>query len=152
MKIITLLTVGVAALSTLNVTAAETAVEKTEMAAAELALDGYCPVCYIAAGKANKGTKEFQSTYEGKTYYFVSDATKKMFEAEPTKWLPQFDGYCAFGVALGKKFETDPTVFTVVGGKVYLNKNKSIGEKFVQDQDKLIMDAHKNWDSVKMAK
>jgi len=114
------------------------------------ALDGYCPVCYIAAGKANKGKAEFASKYEGKTYYFVSKDVKGMFDAEPTKWLPQYDGYCAFGISLNKKFESDPTVFTVDNGKVYLNKDAEIGKKFRQDQAKLIKQADVNWKNIMM--
>lgn len=119
-------------------------------AADKPALDGYCPVCYIAAGKANKGKADHASTYEGKTYYFVSKEVKAMFDGEPTKWLPQYDGYCAFGVAKGKKFESDPTVFTVVDGKVYLNKDKSIGAKFKKDTANYIKQADENWPKLKM--
>ena len=115
----------------------------------EAALDGYCPVCYIAAGKANKGKAEFASKHEGKTYYFVSKEVKAMFDAEPAKWLPQYDGYCAFGLSLGKKFESDPTVFSVVDGKVYLNKNAEIGKKFAEDKAGYIKKADANWKTLK---
>jgi len=45
----------------------------------KVALGGYCPVCYIAAGKANKGKAEFASTYEGKTYHFVSETVLSVY-------------------------------------------------------------------------
>ena len=93
----------------------------------DLALDGYCPVCYIAAGKANKGSSEFTSEHNGKTYQFVSTGTKAMFDKEPSKFLPQYDGYCAYGLSLGKKFDSDPTVFSVIDGKIYLNKTPRLG-------------------------
>ncbi len=110
-----------------------------------LALDGYCPVCYIAAGKAAKGDSKITSEYKGKTYYFVSEDVKGMFDEEPEKWLPQYDGFCAYGVAKGAKFDTDPTVFTVVDDKLYLNKNKKIGAKFNKDKEGFIKEADKNW-------
>ena len=109
------------------------------------ALDGYCPVCYIAAGKAAKGSAEFVSTHDGKTYYFVSKEVKGMFDAEPAKWLPQYDGYCAYGISLGKKFESDPTVFSVVDGKVYLNKDAEIGKEFAKDKEGNIKKADVKW-------
>ena len=133
MKLVKLLTIVIALFTTFSANAED------------LALDGYCPVCYIAAGKAAKGTEEFQSSYEGKTYYFVSSDVKDMFDKEPTKWLPQYDGFCAYGMALGKKFESDPTAFTVAKGKLYLNKNKEISTKFQDDQRKLTRAADKNW-------
>jgi len=100
--------------------------------AEKVALDGYCPVCYIAAGKAAKGDSKFSSEYEGKTYHFVS-----------------YDGFCAYGVAKGKKFAGDPKVFTVVDGVTYLNFNEDISKKFNKDAKGFITEAEKNWPKVK---
>ncbi len=110
-----------------------------------LALDGYCPVCYIAAGKANKGDAKFAAEHNSKTYYFVSEETKQLFIANPEKFLPQYDGYCAYGMSLGKKFVSDPTVFTVVEDKVYLNKDASISKLFQQDRASHIVKADSHW-------
>jgi len=137
MKLIKLFSLLIAMMTTLSA--------QTE----NLALDGYCPVCYVAAGKANKGTAEFSAVHNEKTYYFVNAATKAMFVAEPGKFLPQYDGLCAYGVALGKQFKADPTVFSVVDGKVYLNKDAKIGEAFKKDQKALIVKAEANWPKVK---
>ena len=120
----------------------------TAQAAEKSALGEYCPVCYIAAGKAVKGDSKFQATHNEKTYYFISEETKKTFEKNPSKYLPQYDGWCAYGVAKGKKFKSDPTVFTVENGKLYLNLNKSIGKKFEADKKELIAKADKNWPAV----
>ncbi|MGJ8673813.1 YHS domain-containing (seleno)protein [Rubritalea sp.] len=136
MKILTLFTVLIALITSLH------AAPKT------LALEGYCPVCYIAAGKANKGNPEITSEYKGKTYYFVSEDVKAMFDKEPTKWLPQYDGWCAYGIAKGKKFKSDPTVFSVINGKLYLNYNEEVGEKFNKDQAGFITQADKEWPNI----
>ena len=119
-------------------------------AAEEPALDGYCPVCYIAAEKAVKGTDEFAVEHDGRTYLFVSADAMKAFQAEPDKFLPQYDGLCAYGMAFGKKFESDPTVFSVVDGKLYLNKDKSIGKKFNEDPEGFIAKADPEWKAIKM--
>lgn len=110
-----------------------------------VALDGYCPVCYIAAGKANKGSESYQTLHNGKTYYFVSEATKQMFITTPNKFLPQYDGYCAYGMSLGKKFESDPTVFKVIDNKLYLNKDAAIGKVFAKDTAGSIKKADAKW-------
>lgn len=115
-------------------------------------LGGYCPVCYIAAGKAVKGTEELSVTHEGKVYYFVSTDAVKAFEAEPEKFLPQYDGYCAYGMSLGKKFESDPTVFSVVDGKIYLNKDESIGKLFKVETEGHIVKADAEWKKIAMEK
>ncbi len=117
--------------------------------AGDLALDGYCPVCYIAAGKAVKGEKQFSADQGKSTYYFVSAETRDMFKANPDKFLPQYEGYCVYGVANGKKLKSDPTVFAVVDGKTYLNYDKKIAEKFNEDQKGFIKKADEMWPKVK---
>ncbi len=117
----------------------------------EAALGGYCPVCYIAAGKANLGSPEITSEVKGKTYQFVSAETKALFDENPAKFLPQYDGFCAYGMSLGKKFESDPTVFKVMDGKVYLNKNAKIGKLFAEGTAAHITKADQEWKKIEMA-
>lgn len=119
---------------------------------AAVALDGYCPVCYVAAGKAVKGTEEFKTTHEGKIYYFVKQGALDAFVAEPQKFLPAYDGYCAYGMSLGKKFESDPTVFTVIDGVIYLNKDASISKIFHKDTKGAIAKADAEWKKMTMTK
>ena len=113
------------------------------------AIGGYCVVCYHSAGKAVKGTAEFTSEHEGQTYHFVNQEALDTFEAEPEKYLPQYDGWCAYGVTFGQKVEIDPTVFSIVDGKLYLNKNESIGKKFDKNTDKYIAKADAKWPKIK---
>ena len=86
----------------------------------KIALQGYSPVSYLDLGIAQKGVKEYKSTYDGLAYYFTSADQKKTFDANPKKYLPQYGGYCAFGVSVGAKFRTDPNKFVVKDGKYFL--------------------------------
>lgn len=86
----------------------------------KIALQGYSPVSYLDLGIAQKGVKEYQATHEGVKYYFTSNEQKKSFEANPKKYLPEYGGYCAFGVSVGAKFRTDPNKFVVKDGKYFL--------------------------------
>lgn len=86
----------------------------------KIALQGYSPVSYLDLGIAQKGLKEYKATYDGLAYYFTSEDQKKSFEANPKKYLPQYGGYCAFGVSVGAKFRVDPNKFVVKDGKYYL--------------------------------
>ena len=92
-----------------------------------LALEGYCPVCYIEANKAAKGDSKFSYDYKGVTYWFVSAAVRDTFKANPDKYVPAYGGWCATGVALGQRFPVDPTNFKVVDGRILLFlKNEKI--------------------------
>jgi YHS domain-containing protein len=86
----------------------------------KIALQGYSPVSYLDLGIAQKGQKEFKATHEGVAFYFTDAKQKKAFEANPQKYLPQYGGYCAFGVSVGAKFRVDPNKFVVKDGKYYL--------------------------------
>ncbi|HEY9117505.1 MAG TPA: YHS domain-containing (seleno)protein, partial [Roseivirga sp.] len=61
-----------------------------------------------------------KATHDGLAYYFTSAEQKKAFEANPRKYLPQYGGYCAFGVSVGAKFRVDPNKFVVKDGKYFL--------------------------------
>lgn len=71
-----------------------------------------------------------------------------MFEANPEKYAPQFGGYCAYGVAVGKKFFSDPSIWEVVDGKLYLNLDKNIQKKWNEDKSRHIKKAHSNWNDI----
>lgn len=86
----------------------------------KIALQGYSPVSYLDMGIAQKGLKEHKTSYDGLTYYFTSDAQRKVFESNPERYLPQYGGYCAFGVSAGAKFRVDPNKFIVRNEKYYL--------------------------------
>lgn len=109
------------------------------------AISGYDPVAYQTDGKAVRGSGYFVSTYEGQTYLFASEAHKKAFDAEPARYVPAYNGWCAFGVSVGKKFHADPTVFALVGGKTYLNLDKDIQKKWSAARAASIKKGDENW-------
>jgi YHS domain-containing protein len=86
----------------------------------KIALQSYSPVSYLDLGIAQKGVKEFKSIHDGLAYYFTSKEQKAKFDTTPTKYLPQYGGYCAFGVSVGAKFRADPNKFVVKEGKYFL--------------------------------
>ena len=89
----------------------------------KVALRGYSPVSYFEVGRPEKGKKEFKSTYQGIRYYFTSAAQKKTFDANPSKYVPAYGGWCAYGVSIGGLFRIDPEKYRIVNGQllVFLN-------------------------------
>ncbi len=59
------------------------------------ALDGFCPVCLVRMDKLVKGDPAISSVYDGKTYLFPSDEQKRIFDANPTAFVPALGGDCA---------------------------------------------------------
>ena len=139
----TLLTITIALLTSFSFSAL------AKDSAALPAIGGYDPVSYHTENKAVRGSGYHAATHKKQTYLFSSKENKALFEAAPAKYVPAFNGWCAYGVAVKKKFHTDPNVFAIVDGKLYLNLDKGIQEKWNAERAALITKAHVNWKKIK---
>lgn len=110
-----------------------------------LAIKGYDTVAYFTEQAAVKGSKEFSYQWQDATWLFSSEKNKALFVASPHTFAPQFGGYCAYAVATNSIAGIDPTQFTIHEDKLYLNYNKKIQEKWLNNRDTFIEDAHNNW-------
>jgi YHS domain-containing protein len=108
-------------------------------------MGGYDPVSYFKMGKPMRGSGYHTATYNGGTYLFANKENKGKFMANPEKYAPQFGGYCAYGVSVGKKFYSDPNIWKIVDGKLYLNLDKNIQKKWNEDISGHITKADSNW-------
>lgn len=109
-----------------------------------VAVNGYDPVSYFSGAPA-PGDPAIMSIVDGAEYRFATLENKAAFDAEPAAYQPQFGGYCAYGVAEGGKYRTDPSTGTVVNGKLYFNKDKNVQRLWNDDRDALIMKADAAW-------
>lgn len=114
-----------------------------------IAIAGHDPVAYFVTNQATKGDKKFSATHQGATYYFASASNRDAFKANPAKYEPQFGGFCALGVALGKKLDVDPTVWKIVDGKLYFNVNRDVQTKWNEDIPGNLVKAQANWPVLK---
>ena len=112
-------------------------------------LSGYDPVAYFTDGKPVRGSGFHVAVVDGVTYAFASAEHQKMFEANPQKYLPAYGGYCAYGLGVGKKFVADPEVWRIVEGKLYLNLDKGIQQKWEKDIPGFIKKGDSNWVTMK---
>lgn len=106
---------------------------------------GYDVVAYHTEGAAKRGTGWHVASHEGTTYLFSSKKNRKTFLKNPEKYLPEYGGYCAYGLAVGKKFYADPTVWKIVDGRLFLNLDTKIQQKFEKDLSGNIEKADINW-------
>jgi YHS domain-containing protein len=123
----------------------------------KLANGGYDVVAYFSVNKAIKGTGKFAAAYNGATYYFSSKKNLVAFKAAPGQYLPQCDGYCAWGVSeKSAKFPVNPETFKIIDGKLYLFFNGDYnGQPFNtltewnKDEKKQLSSIKANWDKIK---
>ena len=112
------------------------------------AIRGYDPVAYFVDKKPVKGSPAHKAEYGGSVFHFASQANRDTFFANPAKYAPQYNGFCAFGAAGGYKAAIDPAAFTIVNDKLYLNYNQSVRKQWSADVPGFIAKADKNWPAV----
>ncbi len=113
--------------------------------ASKIAVSGYDPVAFFAEAKAVNGSPFISAEYQNATYFFASEEHKQLFTENPAKYAPQFGGYCAYGVSLGKLFPVDITTWQVRDGKLYLNLNADVLKKFNADLSGNVAKAEQHW-------
>jgi YHS domain-containing protein len=113
-----------------------------------LALGGYDAVAYFTDNKPVAGKKEFQTQWNGATWQFATADHREAFVKAPEKYAPQYGGYCAYAVAKGASAPGDPTLWKVMDGKLYVNKNADVQKLWNQDVPGYIVQADRNWPAV----
>ena len=115
----------------------------------KVAIQGYDPVGYFTQGKAIKGKKEFTTSYQGVVYKFSSSENKEAFLKNPSKYEPQYGGWCAYAMgSAGEKVEINPETFKIIDGKLYLFYNAYFNntlKSWNKDQTNLKTKADNNW-------
>jgi YHS domain-containing protein len=111
----------------------------------DVAIKGYDTIAYFKAGKALKGNESFTFQWHGMTWYFLTKENRDLFTASPEKYAPRYDGYCAWAMTEARKAITDPEVWKIVDGKLYLNCSREAYEKWSRDIPGNIKKADTNW-------
>lgn len=93
-------------------------------------LKGHDVVSYFTQGKHALGSAQFASVYEGVTFRFANAEHKALFDKEPVKYIPQFGGYCANGIAYGIPWGGDADTWLIQGGKLYIFGGQSSKDGF----------------------
>ncbi len=111
----------------------------------EPAIGGYCPVAYVKMGKAVKGDARWSSEREGQTFLFSAPQAKEIFDKAPDQYRVACHGYCATGVAMGKKIASNPEVFSVHKAVTYLFSTAEAKAMFDEDPAGTAAKADTNW-------
>ncbi len=101
--------------------------------------------------KAVPGKASITAEYNGAKWAFSSEANRDKFKANPAKFVPAFDGHCAYGVAVGGKVPGNPNLWRIVDNKLYLNLSKPIQTRWEGDLSNFITTAKTNWVKIKDA-
>ena len=113
-----------------------------------VALKGFDPVAYFTDGKPRKGNPGITSKFQGVTYEFVNKDHKAQFDKEPAKYIPAYNGFCAFGVTEGLKIDIDPHAYAIDDGKLNVFFSEDARDAFQNDLAKKSKEAEEKWPAV----
>jgi len=108
-------------------------------------LKGYDPVAYFTRHQAVKGNPAIQTRFGGAIYYFVSVADKVAFTKNPSRYVPQYGGFCAYHMSKGELKDSDPTAFLIHKGKLYVCSDADGVKEFRSNIDQNIRKADDYW-------
>jgi len=110
-----------------------------------LMLFGYDVVSYFTDRKEMRGEPGIKSVYKEVTFRFATSEHKKLFDASPEKYIPQFGGYCTNGIAYGIPWGGDADTWEMFDGKLYIFGGKGSHDAFMLDVPRNMALANKYW-------
>jgi len=111
-----------------------------------LMLFGYDVVSYFTDGAPKKGDAAIRSVYDDVTFRFASAEHKAMFDREPAKYIPQFNGYCSNGIAYAIPWGGGADTWKIFDGKLYIFGGQGSKDAFMLDVPRNMKLAHEYWD------
>ncbi len=91
-----------------------------------VAIDGHDTVAYQQLQRdpqedAVEGTKRYTVEYKGAKWRFATQESSELFKAQPDKYSPAYNGFCANALSLGEGLvRTDGTHWEIFEDKLYL--------------------------------
>lgn len=121
------------------------------------AVSGYDVVAYFDLPQAPvggdqpdpvAGRADITAEYNGATFAFSSEENRDRFLEDPAKYVPQYDGHCAYGVSKGGKVPGNPNLWRIVDGKLYLNITSTVVGFWEEDIPGNLSKSEANWPSI----
>ena len=112
-----------------------------------LALRGFDPVAYRSTGRATPGQSEHELIADGIVWRFASAANLAAFRDAPEIYAPAFGGFDPVGVAAGAIVDSDPQMFAVRDGRLFLFRSADSRARFSSEAG-LLSKAEQLWPSL----
>lgn len=121
----------------------------SDAAASHLMLMGHDAVAYFTDNDAVPGNPAIQAEHLGVTWRFASEANKAEFLREPTKYMPQFGGFCSNGINYAVPWGAGggPNTWRIYRGKLYVFGGQTSRDQFEMETELNLQRAHHYWDT-----
>ena len=105
----------------------------------------YDVVAYVDDGRAEVGTRRFQTVHAGGLYFFASGAHRDRFKENPSRYVPAFEGWCSAGMAKGMRLPPSGEDFEVMAGQLYLFHDAAAHSAWKADPSAAVAEATRAW-------
>jgi hypothetical protein len=103
------------------------------LAVTGLALRGYEPVASCTEGRPVMGQATYAAVHSGATSRCATQAPLQACKANPETYVPHYDGFCAYGVAVGAQCDGDPMLWKIGDGKLSRTLSPDMQTKWDRD-------------------
>jgi hypothetical protein len=110
-----------------------------------LPVGGYDVVTYHTEPAPLVGLETITAVHNGVTWRFATTQNRDLFSADPARYVPAYDGHCAYALADDRKVRTDPDAYLVVDDVLYLNFSMSIHRRWLEDVSGYLIQSEANW-------
>ena len=146
MLTLTLLLSGCAAIKAQNPQGGYAPVNAIEMGGDErVMLKGFDVVSYFVDQTAAIGTPHYKSSYKNIIFYFATVDHKNLFDKAPEKYLPEFGGYCADGIAYAIPWGGNGDTWKMIDGRLYIFGGQGSKDAFLLDEKTNLANAQRYW-------
>jgi len=114
-------------------------------------IEGYDVVSYFRDSGPLPGNTKFRAEHDNQTLLFSSIENLNDFKDSPDEYMPAFNGNCAYGIAFGMVSMSDPKIFDIVEGKLYLQLNAGVRNRWNRRPDGHIAKANRVWGKLQSA-
>jgi hypothetical protein len=109
-----------------------------------LAIKGYDPVAYFTDGRPVRGLPDIEYEWDDHRYRFSRAEHRELFKADPVRYAPQFENFCAMALSKGELVEADPENWLISGGKLYIFGKPGGPELFQKNLSENVYKANQN--------
>lgn len=118
------------------------------------AISGYDVVSYWSLEQAPVGEAQpapavgnpaYTAEFNGATWAFSSAANRDLFLEDPARYVPAYDGHCAYGVALEGKVPGNPLLWRIVDDTLFLNITSQVVQFWEADIPGFVDKSETNW-------
>jgi hypothetical protein len=110
-----------------------------------IAIRGADPVAYFHNRGALAGLVTERVRWRGAVWLFATADNREAFEGDPRRFAPRFGGYCALALVEGRLAPSDPRVFAIREGRLYLLSSHAAKKAWLSNVEGNIRQAEERW-------